>query len=40
MTKEAYWKNFTTMGWPSGYNELIKPPDYDGAMDFGEEKGE
>ena len=32
MTKEAYWKNFTTLGWPEGYEKLIDSPNYEKAI--------
>lgn len=32
MTKEAFWKNFTTTGWPPNYEKMIKSPDYDRAL--------
>lgn len=32
MTKEAYWSNFTTLGYPEGIDDMIKPPDYDKAV--------
>ena len=37
MTKEAYWSNFTTIGWPNNYEELIAPPDYTKAIKGEEE---
>jgi hypothetical protein len=37
MTKEAYWSNFTTFGWPSNYDELIETPNYEKALKGEEE---
>jgi hypothetical protein len=27
MTEEAYWTNFTTLGWPDGYDSMLRAPD-------------
>ncbi|PJB15089.1 MAG: hypothetical protein CO118_05185 [Flavobacteriales bacterium CG_4_9_14_3_um_filter_32_8] len=32
MTKEAFWNNFITTGWPPDYKNMIKSPDYDRAL--------
>lgn len=32
MTKEAYWTNFTTLGWSQDYEKLIKSPNYEKAL--------
>ncbi len=32
MTEEAYWTNFTTLGWPANYEKLIMRPDYKKAI--------
>lgn len=32
MTKEAYWNNFTTLGYPEGIDDMISPPDYKKAV--------
>ena len=32
MTKEAYWSNFTTLGWPQNFDKMIKRPDYKKAI--------
>lgn len=32
MTKKAYWTNFTTLGWPNNYEQLIRHPNYEKAL--------
>lgn len=32
MSKEAYWTNFTTLGWTENYDNLLEPPDYEKAL--------
>jgi len=32
MTKESYWSNFATWGYPEGFDDMISPPDYQKAV--------
>lgn len=32
MTEDAYWSNFTTLGWSNNWESLLKSPDYERAL--------
>jgi len=32
MTKESYWSNFTSLGYPEGIDDMIQSPDYEKAV--------